>query len=259
MTSGHDPLPKKREPKIIPPDPAEIIAIHGFLGLAKDWSSFGFTAIDFWQNARALADTPDAFAAWASRFNDRFMAGRSDNVFKPWLLGYSLGGRLAMHAVLAHPELYSGAIFVSTNPGLESEADRATRLASDLAWAARFRADQWSTVVNDWNAQPVLAAATGSPGRLERKISDFDRASLASALDIWSLGRQADLRSQLAQLAIPVLYLTGEQDTKFTSLISALALPAGHQQTVIPGAGHRLPWDRPREFAEAVKKFTIQR
>ena len=55
----------------------------------------------------------------------------------PLICGYSLGGRLAMQAVLAHPPLWKGAIFVSANPGLEHEEERAARRAKDAEWAVQ--------------------------------------------------------------------------------------------------------------------------
>ncbi len=57
----------------------------------------------------------------------------------PLICGYSLGGRLAMQAVLAHPPLWKGAIFVSANPGLEHEEERAALRAYDEAKAAGAR------------------------------------------------------------------------------------------------------------------------
>lgn len=252
MTSGHN--SKRNLGDIVA---GEIVAIHGFLGLARDWSSFGFTSVDLWSGVRALAqaETGNAFEDWAKRFNDRFMAGRSEARQKPWLVGYSLGGRLAMHAVLKRPELYSGAVFVSANPGLTAADERTQRRHDDFQWAGRFRTENWTTLIADWNAQPVLKTVTGAPERLDRQNTDFDRAALAAALEIWSLGKQRDLRAELVRLSLPVLYLTGEEDSKFSRIIADLELLPTHQHKIISGAGHRVPWDRPREFIEALRGF----
>src|SRR3954466_10003273 len=72
------------------------------------------------------------------------------------LLGYSLGGRLALQALLAGAH-YECAIFISTGLGIDDEVARQARRASDEAWAQRFENDDWDAVINAWNAQPVLA------------------------------------------------------------------------------------------------------
>lgn len=230
-----------------------IIAVHGFLGLPRDWQRFGYTAAEVWPSLPSIARAPDAFSAWVQYFFEHFPqrvpAGR-----KPILIGYSLGGRLAMHLLCQHPQLFSGAILVSANPGLASEDERIKRLAQDQIWAKRFLSDEWTSVIADWNAQPVFQVPGGT-SPLVRKSADFDRQSLAAALDLWSLGRQGDLRSKLATLQLPLLYITGEHDQKFTALTAAGHRPAQHQHIVLGGAGHRVPWDRPEEFQKQVAKF----
>lgn len=77
---------------------------------------------------------------------------------RPLLCGYSLGGRLAMQAVLAHPPLWKGAIFVSANPGLEHEAERAARRAKDAEWAVQCLSAPWENFLKEWDAQGVFEA-----------------------------------------------------------------------------------------------------
>lgn len=260
-------------PKVTSAQTPEVIAIHGFLGLARDWNAFGYTGVDLWPSAKALGQTAnramlhsvgqsvdckdDHFEIWAKRFNDRFVVGRVENGVKPWLLGYSLGGRLAMHAVLMRPELFSGAVFVSANPGLKNESEREERRTQDKKWSERFQTEKWNQLIEDWNNQPVLKSPEGLAHRAEHQNTDFDREALAAALNIWSLGRQQDLSQRLASLTIPVLYITGNADHKFTEIVSTIKRAANHAHQVIAGSGHRVPWDRPREFSEAVRRFML--
>ena len=68
-----------------------------------------------------------------------------------FLLGYSLGGRLAFHALLQQPELWQGAIIVSADPGLDSDCDgrrpvvdhRKSCLARDQQWSHKFLHEPW--------------------------------------------------------------------------------------------------------------------
>ena len=115
------------------------------------------------------------------------------------LLGYSLGGRLALHTLLdaafIHPGLWDAAVIVSAHPGLSvgSANERSLRIAADERWAERFERDPWPRLVNDWGAQPVFC---GKPWPLARHERDFDRDELRSALSSWSLGGRRRCRAR---------------------------------------------------------------
>jgi 2-succinyl-6-hydroxy-2,4-cyclohexadiene-1-carboxylate synthase len=260
-----------------------IIALHGFLGLPRDWSRIDFSPLRIeahalWQDVRVLGKRLQdgrGFDEWTGFFNaqtrakqtsgrdhrvpDR-MSGAEHLLSKPVLMGYSMGGRLAMHAAIAAPELYRALVVVSSHPGLSGEMEKRHRCEADRAWAGRFSSESWGEVIEAWNSQPVLlppdpASAENPSQTLERREEDFSRPVLAAALEAWSLGRQRDLREEIARLPIPVLFVSGAADTKFSALTRGLHL--GRQQTwvEISGAGHRVPWDQPVAFASAVREF----
>jgi 2-succinyl-6-hydroxy-2,4-cyclohexadiene-1-carboxylate synthase len=262
-----------------------VIALHGFLGLSTDWQEFQlglgdlrFESRDLWRDVEHLrfsgAGKVDLFEAWVELFSSSLMTRPAKD--RPILMGYSMGGRLAMHAVVKFPERFSAAIFISANPGLSSEpvADevRRQRQSSDSLWAERFRSDEWHSVCAAWNDQAVLRRSSGqiqnsgeglesgpAGGEWARKVSDFDRENLAWALENWSLARQRDLRRPLLASGLPMLYLTGSEDSKFTNIISDLSRQFDarkqHRHTVIEGAGHRLPWDQPHRFSDVLCRF----
>ena len=159
-----------------------------------------------------------------------------------------------MQAALQAPELYAGAIFVSAHPGLATDAERVARVAADKKWAERFRDEDWSELLQAWNNQGVLRPATNAP-QLERREREFDREDLARALEIWSLGQQPNFRPLLAECALPMLFLSGVEDAKFTVLLSALKLQPTQSFRVIENAGHRVPWEQPQGFLRAIREF----
>lgn len=257
-----------------------IIALHGFLGLPADWDlvfknkggqsgadskdTADVWAVDLWhQLAEIDESSADAFRDWARLFNEsverKFTHARAED--RPTLLGYSMGGRLAIHAMLARPDLYRSAVIVSAHPGLALESERASRRESDERWAERFLSEPWEELIAAWNSQGVLArpeisrSDDGKAIRLERLEREFDRVRLARAMRLWSLGRQEDLRPQLARLQLPILFMSGGEDEKFTRLLSALTLSPFQERQVVPSAGHRLPWDDPDEFRQRLEGF----
>jgi len=231
-----------------------LYALHGFLGRAHDWDDVTrpldarVRAIDLWPSF----DAPVAMATWAKRFNE---AVRTDDASGPRvLLGYSMGGRLALHCLVDDPTMWTQAIVVSANPGLTGEPSRRARLVHDRGWAARFRRDPWDELIADWNAQPVFAHRPG-PERVEGEIG---REHLAAALDHWSVGRQDNLLPALAPQRHRLAWWVGAQDTKYVALTQSKAFTkTGIQARVFDGAAHRIPWEVPDAFAAALRQHVM--
>jgi len=265
---------------------SRLIALHGFLGKKSDWDflSIDCEKVDLQEDYRQLelgafrcAKTPDlAFQAWVELFIQRvphLIHGRHgvQAADRPILLGYSLGGRLAMHALVAYPERFSGAIFVSAHPGMGStlvnslvgiSTERKTRMASDQEWAQRFEGPElWDELIASWNSQSVFQGGVHVP---ERKEADFDRKILAAQLRSWSLARQRDLLPELSKLSLPVLWIAGEHDEKYRQKYQELAQWSNQRPDlrpnlwIVPGVGHRAPWDQPHLFRERVLSWIFQ-
>ena len=82
------------------------------------------------------------------------------------------------------------------------------------------------------------------------------RERIAAAFDRWSLGRQEDLLPGLAEVTIPVLWINGALDEKFSRIGAAACevLPGG-EHAVVEGCGHRVPWEAPGEFSKLIMQF----
>lgn len=224
----------------------QIHVLHGFLGLPGDW---GFLEkdgnfIDLF-NSRPI----NGLWSWAKTFNRSVKEANRKKV----LVGYSLGGRLALHALLDRPKLWDGAVIVSANPGLQDLKEKQKRLANDLQWSQRFLSEPWEKLMEDWNAQPVFS---GDDCKLVRQEKNYSRSTLANVLDVWSLGRQEDLRQSIQNLSIPILWIAGERDQKFTSI--ARSLQFSHPQSkvwIAAEAGHSVPWQLEDSFKQELDTF----
>ena len=193
-----------------------ITCLHGFLGNPHDW--------DFLREAGFAIETPPLDA----------IPHHGDI-----LLGYSLGGRLALQALLAGAA-YKRTILVSTGLGIEGEESRAARRASDEAWAKRFESEDFETVIADWNAQPVLAGPA-----LARTRDDYD----PRALHEWSSGALPAVATRLPELTMPTTWIAGARDMKYVAEAHRAASIAPNARVVIvDDAGHRIPWEQPSAF-----------
>ncbi|MFN2238644.1 MAG: alpha/beta fold hydrolase [Thermoanaerobaculia bacterium] len=232
-----------------------IWCLHGFLGKGKDWEPFRQT----WEKASGMPlraidlfdkpleeQTPEL---WGTRF------ARSIATTDPGavLVGYSLGGRLALQALLARPGIFRGAVIVSASLGVDGEVERQMRRVRDDAWAARFETETWESVIDGWNGQAVFGGDAAAPPRDER---DYDRSALATALRYWSPAVQQPIGPRLAELELPTLWVAGERDGKYVEAATRAAEAADDARLwIAPGAGHRVPWEAPEEFERRVADF----
>lgn len=228
-----------------------IHALHGNFGQPSDWlaalpPTLPAHSWPLWEIRRhhPEARSLDGFARW---FNHQVAALPANG---PRLLaGYSLGGRLALHILKNQPQLWQGALLLSTHPGLASPAQRSARRTHDAAWSQRCLTLPWPDLLAAWNAQPVLHSSAPPPP----PPPETWRPEIASAFLDWSLGAQADLIPDWPCLAPPIALLSGAADAKFTALAQSLVsdLPRATLLT-LPHCGHRLLTEAPREIQKSL-------
>jgi 2-succinyl-6-hydroxy-2,4-cyclohexadiene-1-carboxylate synthase len=168
-------------------------------------------------------------------------------------MGYSLGGRLALHALIDQPQLWQGAIIISAHVGLTDSKECLLRQQRDLKWAKRFENENWGSLMDAWNGQEIFATDSLSFNRQE---SNYQRVKLVEALTGASLGSQEDLRQHILTLPFPILWITGSQDHRYSQMAQSLAFSHPHSYwKQIAEAGHRVPWSQPQVFSETVSTF----
>lgn len=226
-----------------------IWCLHGAVGEAADWNILEGRGLRV-QKVNLWEKDPIPLWNWAREFN-RMVKASGDEA--PVVLGYSMGGRLALHAMLADRALWAGGIVISAHTGIQSVRERAKRQESDRAWALKIYEGEWADFLKEWNAQPVFGGGDPPRNRLPLKAN---ARQIARAFQNWTIGSQDALAPQLERLQLPVLWVTGAKDQKFGEIAAAAA--AGMPQAehlAVPGAGHRVPWERTDIFCDAVKQF----
>jgi 2-succinyl-6-hydroxy-2,4-cyclohexadiene-1-carboxylate synthase len=167
------------------------------------------------------------------------------------LVGYSMGGRIALHAALTLRAHLDRLVLVGASPGLADPAERASRRAADETLAARIEAIGVEAFAREWAAQPLFA---GQPERVAA-AAHADRlrntpAGLAAALRGLGTGIMEPLWDRLGELTLPVTLVVGERDEKFRAIAARMAerLPDA-RLAVVPGAGHAAHLEAPEALA----------
>lgn len=233
-----------------------LVFLHGFSGDCREWQAVGASLADF---PRLYLDLPghgesaaiavDSFAQMSALLQTTLS---SYNILKYWLVGYSLGGRIALYHACQHPAGLCGVVVEGGHPGLTDHAARAQRLQNDQRWAARFRQQPLAGVFADWYQQSVFASLSDTQrAALVTLRSHNDGATLAAMLEATSLACQPDLRAALQAVPFPVHYLYGEFDSQF----QALATQVTRRCHAIPAAGHNAHRENPAAVASALARI----
>jgi 2-succinyl-6-hydroxy-2,4-cyclohexadiene-1-carboxylate synthase len=241
----------------------EILFLHGFLGSSSDWLQVVRELRAAWRCV--LTDLPGHgrahFPKQPKLYSlDGLAQAVLASVRQPvHLVGYSLGGRLALRLALLYPERFLSLTLISASPGLPTAAERAARRRSDDALAKDLETRGLNAFLSPWYAQALFGDLRRKPALLRRLLArrrKNDAAELARMLRGCSVGRQPSLWPQLKQLRLPVLLLAGAQDEKYVRVMQQMQRQIrGAQLGVVPGAAHAVVEEQPARVARALEKF----
>ncbi|KXF81396.1 2-succinyl-6-hydroxy-2,4-cyclohexadiene-1-carboxylate synthase [Enterovibrio coralii] len=240
-----------------------LVFLHGLLGSQKDWlpvvealaADYSCLTIDLpghGDSASIEGADFDTTAKWVLRAIEREIAGEI------WLVGYSLGARIAMYTTAFHHALLPNAPFLikalvveSGHTGL-AETEREPRWQNDETWALRFEQEPMSDVLQLWYEQAVFSSLNHEQKQSLVSIrGDNLGIKVASMLRATSLSKQPLLSEPLRESGIPVHFVCGKDDTKF----STLAMRSGFDYQIVPNAGHNIHAEQPKLFSQLVKQL----
>ncbi|GJK88863.1 2-succinyl-6-hydroxy-2,4-cyclohexadiene-1-carboxylate synthase [Klebsiella grimontii] len=233
-----------------------LVFLHGFSGDCHEWLKVGQA---FGAYSRLYIDLPGHGGSANIAANSLAEVGHlvektlnSYNILKYWLVGYSLGGRVAMYFACQPREGLCGLVVEGGHPGLTDENQRLLRRHGDAAWAERFRREPLTQVFADWYQQPVFASLDAAQrAALIALRSRNNGGALAAMLQASSLAEQPDLREPLRAREFPFHYLCGERDGKFRAIADELSATTH----VINHAGHNAHRENPDAVVACLAQF----
>jgi 2-succinyl-6-hydroxy-2,4-cyclohexadiene-1-carboxylate synthase len=233
-----------------------LVLLHGFSGTRHAWDGVA-ERIDAERYRPLALDLPghgDAGAvAGPITFDSCVAAVLAAAPERFALCGYSLGGRVALHVALAAPERISRLVLVSCSAGIEDDAERAARRASDERLAAELESIPFEQFIEKWRTQPLFAddpADVGERAREDQRRND--PLALAKAMRGLGTGEMTPLWDRLGELQMPSTFVAGERDAKFRGIGERIVrLMPDAELAVIPG-GHVLPLESPRELTGVI-------
>lgn len=258
-----------------PADAPALVFLHGFLGSAEDWRpvmadlarDFRCIAVDLPGHGsfrcsppvRASEERPHGRATLKFIEALRALLARL-HVSRCGLLGYSLGGRLALHFALAHPEMVEFLVLESASPGIDDMHERVVRRQTDETWAALLERDGFAVFLDAWYAQPLFASLRARPELLKQIESQRggDARELAQALRDFSPGFIPSLWPRLPGWRAPLLFIAGELDAKYCDIGRRVAgLCPRASLHIVRNSGHLVHEEQPEEFLAVLRRFPM--
>ncbi len=174
-------------------------------------------------------------------------------------VGYSMGGRVALHIARAYPELVRGLLLFGATPGLKTEAERLERRTADELLAQELESIGVPTFLDRWLRNPLFATLPVNPRDLQLRQQNTV-AGLASSLRLNGTGSQESLWDSLHTISAPTIVAAGDRDHKFTALGEAMAHSIGSNAAFVSvtDSGHPCHLEQPHQAAQLLDKIVGQ-
>lgn len=241
-----------------------LVFLHGFLGSREDWKNVA-AAPEF--SGRAyLLDLPghgeaplpegplslESMARFVVDFLDK--EGLSSVI----LVGYSMGGRIALSLALQYPQRVRALVLESASPGIGDPVEREQRRTKDRKRATFLRARGLTEFLENWYGLPLFASL-----RAHEDFEDIlhrrrrgDAAALARVIEELSPGSVPDLWGRLSGLTMPTLLLAGGKDGKYVDVVRRAGerIPDA-EVAIVENCGHNIHLEAPEYFVSLLDSF----
>ena len=139
-----------------------LLLLHGFTGSSENWRPLIPAWAEHWRVivvdllGHGRTDAP----ADANRYAIERAAADLEAILisldavPAHILGYSMGGRLALYLAITRPHLLLSLILESASPGLETGTEREQRQSSDRQLAGWIEANGVNAFVDRWEQLP---------------------------------------------------------------------------------------------------------
>ncbi len=248
-----------------------LVLLHGFMGRSGDWHFLAkrlteccnVLLVDLPAHGKSLAHDDEASQAWEIFFGELDGILQKLRLKHICLLGYSMGGRLALQWAVNNPQRTEKLILESANPGIANAEERRLRLQNDLALSAKMQSPEFDfeRFLKDWYAQPLFANLNRHPAfaDLLRQRLQNDPLRLAWALNAFSVGRQENIWPRLADMRQPTLLICGAADEKYMRISERMQrCNPKFKRQVAEHCGHNVHFENPEWFARQVTTFCTQ-
>ncbi len=254
-------------------DRLPILFLHGFMGDRHDFAPITSLLIDQYQclaidlpghgKTRVREEAEYGMALTAQAIIE---ALDQLHISQCFLVGYSMGGRLALYLTVHFPEQFIRTVLESASPGLKTEEERRQRVQRDWQLATELETTDFTEFLANWYKQPLFASMKRPLAGISKRSPRFEQmlehrrqnqpTELAKSLRHLGTGSQPSLWAELAQNQVPLLLLVGELDQKFVQINREMqVLCSSARLQIMAGCGHNVHFENVQGFVESLRGF----
>ena len=244
------------------------VLFHGFTGDTTTWEPF----YDLWSKNRQVvsidiighgkSDSPADVKRYdmLSVVEDVKKILEILEITKTDMLGYSMGGRLALSFAIQYPELVRKLILESSSPGLQTEEERTNRRKNDEKLCRFIEENGIEQFVDYWENISLFSTQKMLPKQMQEAIKNQrlqnNSLGLCNSLKGMGTGSQASWWEHLQRFHVETLLLTGLQDEKFCSIAKKMEkLMSNAKWISVEQSGHAIHVEQPEKFGTIVNRF----
>jgi len=242
---------------------APVTLLHGFTQSGRSWQEVISNLPAGWlwvvPDLRGHGETliaPGAPCTMDACTSDLELLWDHLGIQRTHLVGYSMGGRLALHVAVRRRERVRSLLTIGAHAGLEEDA-REGRRRGDDGLAQRIEQAGLEAFVNYWSGLPLFAGLARRGPSFVAQLRDErmgnTAAGLACSLRGMGAGEMEPLWDELARVTVPSTFVAGQLDHGYVASARRLAaaVPNGRVE-IVPRAGHALHRERPEAFARVL-------
>ncbi|WP_339254841.1 2-succinyl-6-hydroxy-2,4-cyclohexadiene-1-carboxylate synthase [Sporosarcina sp. FSL W8-0480] len=248
-----------------------IIFLHGFTGSTATWrevleqfkGSYKTIAIDLTGHGKTtIPENPERYSM-EEQIEDLNELIDELSIQSFYLVGYSMGGRIALGYTIKYPERVRALILESASPGLKEQVEREQRRIADALLAKKIIENGIPSFVDKWENIPLFESQKSLPEKKREEVRterlQQSAIGLANSLLGIGTGSQKSYWDSLQKLKEPVYLITGELDSKFVGIAREMKnLVEKCRHSVVPNVGHAIHVENPRIFATMIKDYLHQ-
>lgn len=244
-----------------------IVMLHGFLGSSADYSlflselskSYYSIAFDLPGHGKSTFLSKEAYL-----IDNTILILHSQlqdlGVNKIHLIGYSMGGRVALSLANAFPEMIASLTLISSTAGLKTEQERQQRIENDARIIDKIKTMDMTDFLHFWYSQQIFSFSSERINSILSQRLMNNKSEVIKSLRFAGTGMMTPLWDNLQNLNFPILLLSGEKDKKFVRICEEMhKLLPDSRNIVVQNSSHNLLLDTPVETLNLITKFINER
>lgn len=245
-----------------------ILFLHGFMGDRRDF----YQVVDLISAKFCclLIDLPGHGKTEVEQDSNYQMPNTAQAIIKLleqlkikpcFLVGYSMGGRIALYLTIYFPDYFRKVIIESASPGLKTQLERDRRIKRDLKLADKLEAlapEDFPLFLKQWYSSHLFGSFMNHSNyhkAIARRLNN-DPAKLAKSLRQIGLGMQPCLWHQLGAIQVPLFLIVGSLDRKFIAINQKMVKESpNHNLAIVNNCGHNVHFEKSSKFAQLIKHY----